>query len=64
MADGELVEVTVERLADGEVSPYLVDVVAPGDQLEVRGPVGGWFVWRPEQASRCCWSPVAPAWCR
>ena len=50
MADGELVEVTVERLDDGEVSPYLVDVAAPGDRLEVRGPVGGWFVWRPEQA--------------
>jgi ferredoxin-NADP reductase len=48
VADGELVEVTVERLDDGEVSPYLVDVVAPGDRLEVRGPVGGWFVWRPE----------------
>ncbi len=49
VADGELVEVTVERLDDGEVSPYLVDVVAPGDRLEVRGPVGGWFVWKPDQ---------------
>ncbi len=49
VADRELVEVTVERLDDGEVSPYLVDVVAPGDRLEVRGPVGGWFVWKPEQ---------------
>ena len=49
LTDGERVEVTVERLDDGEVSPYLVDVVAPGDRLEVRGPVGGWFVWRPEQ---------------
>jgi ferredoxin-NADP reductase len=36
---------TVERLEDGEVSPYLVEVMEPGDQLEVRGPVGGWFVW-------------------
>jgi ferredoxin-NADP reductase len=36
---------TVERLDDGEVSPYLVDVMQPGDELEVRGPVGGWFVW-------------------
>ncbi|MEO7981485.1 MAG: ferredoxin reductase [Sporichthyaceae bacterium] len=44
------VEITVERLADGEVSPYLVDEAQPGDQLEVRGPIGGWFVWRPEQA--------------
>ncbi|WP_246078774.1 FAD-binding oxidoreductase [Modestobacter excelsi] len=40
-----LVELFVERLDDGEVSPYLVDVVEPGDELEVRGPIGGWFVW-------------------
>jgi len=39
------VEVTVERLDDGEVSPYLVDEAQPGDQLEFRGPVGGYFVW-------------------
>lgn len=39
------VELTVERLDDGEVSPYLVDEVRPGDTLEVRGPVGGYFVW-------------------
>lgn len=43
---GEDVEVTVERLDDGEVSPYLAGEVVPGDVLEVRGPVGGWFVWR------------------
>ena len=36
---------TVERLPDGEVSPYLVDVLRPGDQLELRGPIGGYFVW-------------------
>ena len=40
---------TVERIEDGEVSPYLVDVVEPGDRFEVRGPVGGHFVW---EASR------------
>ena len=40
------VELTVERLPDGEVSSVLHDVVAVGDQLEVRGPIGGWFVWR------------------
>ena len=40
-------EVTVQRLADGEVSPYLTGVAAPGDQLEVRGPIGGWFAWQP-----------------
>ncbi|WP_432131873.1 ferredoxin reductase [Streptomyces tendae] len=42
-------EVTVQRLPDGEVSPYLADEVVPGDRIELRGPVGGWFVWRPEQ---------------
>src|SRR5437660_33060 len=36
---------TVERLADGEVSPYLVDELRPGDELELRGPIGGYFVW-------------------
>jgi len=41
---GEL-ELTVERIEDGEVSPYLHDVLVPGDQLEVRGPIGGYFVW-------------------
>ncbi|MCA1656547.1 MAG: oxidoreductase [Actinobacteria bacterium] len=40
-----LVELFVERLEDGEVSGYLAEVVQPGDQLEVRGPIGGWFVW-------------------
>src|SRR5262245_47746554 len=43
------VELTVERLPDGEVSPYLTKEVAVGDQLELRGPIGGWFVWRTEQ---------------
>jgi ferredoxin-NADP reductase len=36
---------TVERLDDGEVSPYLVDELRPGDEIELRGPVGGFFVW-------------------
>jgi ferredoxin-NADP reductase len=39
------VELFVERLDDGEVSGYLADVVESGDVLEVRGPIGGWFVW-------------------
>jgi ferredoxin-NADP reductase len=38
-------EVTVERLEGGEVSTFLHDEVVPGDELEVRGPIGGWFVW-------------------
>jgi ferredoxin-NADP reductase len=40
-----VVDLTVERLDDGEVSGFLHDVVEPGDELEVRGPIGGWFVW-------------------
>ena len=43
--DGEQLALTVERIADGEVSPYLVDELAVGDQLEFRGPIGGYFVW-------------------
>ena len=43
------VELTVERLPDGEVSPYLTQEVAIGDSLEMRGPIGGWFVWRTQQ---------------
>jgi ferredoxin-NADP reductase len=39
-------ELTVERLEDGEVSTFLHDVAAPGDDIDVRGPIGGWFVWR------------------
>lgn len=38
-------DLTVERIPDGEVSPYLHDVLVTGDQLEVRGPIGGYFVW-------------------
>jgi ferredoxin-NADP reductase len=47
--DGDRIELTVQRVHDGEVSPYLAHDLAPGDRIEVRGPVGGWFVWRPEQ---------------
>jgi ferredoxin-NADP reductase len=39
------IELTVERLENGEVSTFLHDVVMPGDVLDVRGPIGGWFVW-------------------
>ena len=39
------VALTVERFEEGEVSPYLVDEMQPGDALELRGPIGGWFVW-------------------
>lgn len=40
-----MIEMYIERLDDGEVSGYLADAVLPGDELEVRGPIGGWFVW-------------------
>ena len=40
--------ITVERLPDGEVSPYLTQELRTGDQIEIRGPVGGYFAWRPE----------------
>ena len=40
-------ELIVERLDDGEVSPYLTDELRPGDRIEIRGPVGGYFVWEP-----------------
>jgi ferredoxin-NADP reductase len=43
--EDEQLVLTVERLGDGEVSPYLVDELRPGDELELRGPVGGYFVW-------------------
>src|SRR4051794_29773615 len=42
------IELTVERLDDGEVSGFLHEVVVPGDELEVRGPIGGFFVWEGE----------------
>ena len=42
------VELTIDRLADGEVSPYFHDVLVEGDQVEVRGPFASYFVWRGE----------------
>jgi ferredoxin-NADP reductase len=47
-ADGDRVELTVQRVDDGEVSDYLTSRYSVGAAVEVRGPVGGWFVWRPE----------------
>jgi ferredoxin-NADP reductase len=45
--DGTRVELTVARIDHGEVSPYLTGQLQPGDQIELRGPVGGYFVWEP-----------------
>jgi len=46
-APSEPVAITVERLDDGEVSPYLTEELRPGDEIEIRGPIGGYFVWDP-----------------
>ncbi len=46
--DGDTIELVVERLDDGEVSPFFHEVVAVGDAIEMRGPIGGHFNWRPE----------------
>lgn len=48
-APGEAeIELAIERLEDGEVSPYFHDIARPGDAIEIRGPIGGHFIWRPE----------------
>jgi ferredoxin-NADP reductase len=44
-ANGETLELTIERIDDGEVSPYLTEDASVGDQFELRGPIGGYFVW-------------------
>ncbi len=41
-------DITVQRVSDGEVSAYLAGIAEPGDQFEVRGPIGGWFAWPPD----------------
>lgn len=49
--EGETIEIGVDEVPDGEVSPYLVRDVAPGDALEVLGPLGGYFVWHADDSS-------------
>ena len=46
---GAPLEITVERLADGELSAWLVDEARPGDELDLRGPIGGYFIWEPSR---------------
>jgi ferredoxin-NADP reductase len=46
--ESEQLELTIERIDDGEVSPYLVDQAQPGDEFELRGPIGGYFAWHME----------------
>ncbi|WP_151476082.1 FAD-binding oxidoreductase [Streptomyces albicerus] len=48
-ADGDRIELGVQTVPGGEVSPYLADDLPSGADVEVRGPLGNWFVWRPEQ---------------
>jgi ferredoxin-NADP reductase len=48
--DGQRVELTVKKLPDGEVSTYVVGEMMVGDEVELRGPIGGWFVWHPEES--------------
>ena len=50
VADHDRITITVQVLADGEVSPFLAGELQVSDELEVRGPLGGWFVWRAAQA--------------
>jgi ferredoxin-NADP reductase len=47
--EDEKLVLTVDRLDDGEVSPYLTDVLVAGDKLELRGPIGGWFTWEVQE---------------
>jgi ferredoxin-NADP reductase len=47
--DSSVLQLTVEYIADGEVSPYLTEELRPGDRFELRGPVGGYFVWEPSR---------------
>jgi ferredoxin-NADP reductase len=49
--ESDRLEITVQRLEDGEVSSYLAGIAEPGDQFELRGPIGGWFAW-PENDPR------------
>ena len=55
---------TVERLEDGEVSPYLTDELGPGDELELRGPIGGYFAWRSDDGGPLLLVAGDPASCR
>jgi ferredoxin-NADP reductase len=49
-SDPSTVEITIQRVSRGEVSPYLCDVAEVGDQFEIRGPVGGYFTWKPSRS--------------
>jgi Oxidoreductase FAD-binding domain/Oxidoreductase molybdopterin binding domain len=63
-SEGNRVELTIERLDDGEVSPYLTQVLSPGDPLELRGPIGGYFAWHPDSSSPVLLVGGGSGWCR
>jgi ferredoxin-NADP reductase len=48
---GQQVELTIQRVPDGELSTYMVGEMRVGDEAELRGPIGGWFVWHPEETT-------------
>jgi ferredoxin-NADP reductase len=48
--DSATIEITVQRVSEGEVSPFLLDELRLGDQIELRGPIGGYFAWSPPAA--------------
>ncbi|MDJ0360448.1 ferredoxin reductase [Rhodococcus sp. H29-C3] len=50
-SDGDRIALTVQSVADGEVSPYLTSTLEVGEQIEIRGPIGGWFVWNEARQS-------------
>ena len=63
--DGQRLTITVELVDDGEVSAYLVEEVRVGDGLELRGPIGGYFVWEPARGGPLQFDRRrAVAWCR
>jgi ferredoxin-NADP reductase len=62
--EDERLMLTVERLRDGEVSPYLTEVLIAGDKLELRGPIGGYFAWEEGDGGPSFWSVGGLAWCR
>jgi len=53
-----MIELAVDKMPDGEVSPFLVDELQPGDQIEIQGPLGRWFVWTPPLPSDPRTGPV------
>ena len=57
-------ELTIERIDDGEVSPYLAEELVPGDEFELRGPIGGYFAWQASQGGPLLLVGAAPGSCR